>query len=436
MPRNLTRAAVVTVALIAGAMAANATAAPSLDSLRLPKKISAQQGHARFLAGIRISERAKLTVQVINAKDGSVVQSTTDTTARAKGRAYVRVEAVDDSGYQLPAGNYKLRFQATNDAGEASPPREGAFQLTLTTAHGRFDAYTIPLTTSLRRYSTSKVPGQYVAVVAPGGVLAKAGIRRGDVITAIGQTQVAKTGAFDTALRALQAETEIAISYTRNGQAAQATISPRPDWEAAPNYGPVFTVATRRDAKNLALGVARVHHLVSENRFVDADRAIKAWPKAWRTSGPGEHAQAELLAAQEKWRQALGAYNRARKKLSNDPAIELGRAVALLELDRTETAIGVLRRAGTLDDSDAEIAGYQAYAFLRAERGEDAVAAGTRAVQLDRQYADGYLPLGIAHLGLSQRAPGLQALRRGLILLDDDNRAARLITTYLNPTDP
>jgi len=30
----------------------------------------------------------------------------------------------------------------------------------------------------------------------------------------------------------------------------------------------------------------------------------------------------------------------------------------------------------------------------------------------------------------------VQALRRGLILLEDADRANRLITTYLNPTDP
>ncbi len=436
MPRTFTRVTVLTVAIIAGAAAANAAAAPTLDSLRLPKKVSAQQGHARFLAGVRLSERARLTIQVINAKDGSIVQSKTDTNLRPKGRAYVRVEAVDDSGYQLPAGRYKLRFQATNDGGEASSLREGPFQLTLTQARGRFDAYTIPLTPSLRRYAGTRVPGQYVAVVAPRGVAVQAGLRRGDVITAIGGTSVASAGAYETILRALPAEKPVTVDYLRKGTAAQTTITPKPDWEAAPAYTASFKVAVRRDRKNLALAVAQVHHLAGENRFVDAKMAIDGWPRAWRASGPGQFAQAELLAAQENWKQALGAYNRARKKNAKDPAIELGRAIAYLELDRTAPAITALKRAATLDDQDAEIAGYTAYAYLRAERTSEAVTAGQRAVTLDRHYADGYLPLGIARLGLDERKPGVQALRRGLILLEDAARADRLIATYLNPTDP
>lgn len=425
-----------TVAIVAGAAVATASAAPKLESLRLPKKVSAQQGHARFLAGVRLSEPARLTVQVISAKDGSIVQTNTDTKARAKGRAYVRIEAVDNAGYQLPAGRYRLRFQAVNASGEASAAVEGAFQLALTPPHGRFDAYTIPLTRNLRRYATSRVAGQYVAVVAPRGVAAQAGLRRGDVITAIGGTSVAQRGAFDTALRALQAEKPITIDYMRKGRAAQATITPKPDWEPAPVYIPSMKVARKREPKNLALAAAQVRHLTEENRFTDAGLAMRTWPKAWRTSGAGELAQGDLYAAQDKWKEALGAYNRARKKVADDPAIELGRAIAYLELNKTKPAIAALKRAAALDPTSAEIQGYTAYAYLRAEQPAEAVAAGSRAVTLDRFYADGYIPLGIAHLSLKEKAPGVQALRRGLILLEDQPRADRLITTYLNPTDP
>ncbi len=122
MKSMLTRTAVLAAIAVVGAGAVQASAAPSLDSLRLPKKITAQQGHARFLAGVRISEPAKLTVQVVRAKDSSVVQTTTDSEAREKGRAYIRVEGVDDRGYQLAAGVYRLRVQATNDAGEDGEP--------------------------------------------------------------------------------------------------------------------------------------------------------------------------------------------------------------------------------------------------------------------------------------------------------------------------
>jgi hypothetical protein len=46
------------------------------------------------------------------------------------------------------------------------------------------------------------------------------------------------------------------------------------------------------------------------------------------------------------------------------------------------------------------------------------------------------LPLGIALLGSSERSGGVKALRRGLILLEEPERADRLIAQHLVRADP
>lgn len=438
MERIISRTAVLAGIALVGAGAVQASAAPTLDSLRLPKKVTAQQGHARFLAGVRLSEPAKLTVQVVRAKGSAVVQTTTDSRVRRKGRAYFRVEAVDDQGYQLPAGAYRLRVQATNAAGETARQLEGSFRLTLSPPHGRFDAYTLPLWKSFRAHAKvrASVSGQYVAVVGPRGAAATAGLRRGDVITAIGGTPVASPGVMETLLRALPADKPVMVSYVRRGEAREGELTPKPDWEPAPNYAASLAVATRREPRSLALAAARVRQLTDDNKTAQAATLLGTWTKSWRASAVGQLLQADLFAAQEKWKQALGAYNRSAKKDGTIAETQLGRAIALIELGRAPAAVRALNLAQKLDPDNAEIAGYQAYAYLRAGRSAEAVVAGRRAVSLDQRYADGYVPLGIALLDQQQKRPGVQALRRGLILLEDANRAQRLITTYLNPTDP
>jgi tetratricopeptide (TPR) repeat protein len=315
---------------------------------------------------------------------------------------------------------------------------EGSFRLRLNPPHGRFDVYAVPLWKVVRSQNRlgARIRGQFVAVVGPRGAAATAGIRRGDVITHIGGTAVDTPGAYATALRAMPAEKPVKVTYLRRGQPVETEVTPRPDWEAAPNYAASLTVATRREPRSLALAFARVNEQIDSDKFTEARALLRAWPRAWRLSPPGQYLDGRLQASGDRWKQALGAYNRALKRDATVAGVELGRAIALIEMGNPRRAIGVLKSAERIDPKDAEIAGYQAYAYLRAELGQRAVTAGQRAVSLDRFYADGYLPLGIALLSLEQRAPGVQALRRGLILLEDADRANRLIATYLNPTDP
>jgi len=414
---------------------APAAGPPKLSSLRLPATVSAQQGHARFLVGIRLATPSKLTVQVISSA-GKVVQARTDATARRAGRAYVRIEAVDTRGFQLLQGSYKVRIQATDAQGRTSPAVQGPFRLRLTTPRGLFDAYTVPLWRAFRRQAGTTTPGQLVAVVGPKGVVATAGLRRGDVITSLNGASVAQPGAWQTALRALPAEKAVQIQYIRKGQTVTATLQPKPDWEAAPDYAKSLAVAVKREPRVLAYSVAQARQLIDGGKLADAKALVDDWPPAWRASAPGQLVQGDLEAKAARWKQALGAYNRARKRDATLAAAEFGRGLALSERKKTNPSIVAFGAAATLDPTDASAFGFRAYALLQADRDADAVAAARQAVALDARYADAFLPFGIALLATGDKPGGVKALRRGLVLLEEPDRADQLIAQHLDPTDP
>ncbi|MGD9572361.1 MAG: PDZ domain-containing protein [Thermoleophilia bacterium] len=453
MPRaSLTTAVALTLAALAPAAAVAQAPAPTtpttptaptapagppaLDSLRMPKIVTAQQGHARFLVGVRLATASKLTVQVLKASDGTVVQTSTDTTARAAGRAYLRVEAIDSQGFQLLKGAYRLRIQATDDQSRVSRPVEAAFTLRLTAPRGQFTGYTIPVWRAFSRQAGTSSGGQLITVVGPKTSAATAGLRRGDVITAINGAQVTSPGAWATAMRALPADTTITVDLIRKGAPLTLPLKPGPDWEAAPDYQKSFAVAVRREPRVLAYRVAQVRHLVETGKIAEARALVAGWPRALRTSAPGHLVQGEIEARRGRWKQALGAYNRARKADPTMAAAEFGRGVALSELDKTGPSAVAFAAAGRLDPTDAAAAGFRAYALLQADRTTEGITEAQRAVRLDPRYADGFLPLGIGLLTAGDKPGGVRMLRRGLILLEEPDRASRLIAQHLDPTDP
>jgi tetratricopeptide (TPR) repeat protein len=411
-------------------------AAPSLESLRLPKVVSAQQGHARFLVGVRLSVVAKLTVQVVRARDGKVMQTAADSSARRAGRAYTVIEGVDDAGFQLLQGAYRLRVQAADDTGRVSRALEAPFRLRLTAPRGLFDAYTVPLLPSFRRQAGVDAAGQLVAVVGPKGTVAAAGIRRGDVIVAVDGRSVATAGGWSVAMRALPAGKPVTVDFLRKGQALSAQLTPKPDWERPPDYQKSFAVAVRRDPSAIAYAVAQARHLVDSGMLADAEELVAGWRESWRTSAAGQLLQGDLQAKRGRWKQALGAYNRARARDASLAAAELGRGIALSRLDKDGPSLAAFAAAARLDPGDPAAAGFMAYGYLQGDRVTEAVTAGQTAVKLDPRYADGFLPLGIALLASGDRAGGVKALRRGLVLLEEPDRAARLIRVHLQRADP
>lgn len=412
------------------------SAPPSIDSVRMPAVVSAQQGHARFLVGVRLATPAKLTVQVIAASGGKVVKTVTDAAARPKGRAYLRIEATDSAGFQMLQGSYKVRLQATDDGGRVSSALEAPFQLKLTPPRGLFDAYTVPLWKAFRRQSGATVDGQIVAVVGVKGAVAKAGLRRGDVITSLNGKSVAGAGAWSAALRALPADTAVPIEFVRKGVATTGSLDAAPDWEAAPDLAKSLAVAVRREPRTLAYAIAQARQMVDAGKLTDARAVIVGWPKSWRAGAPGELVQAELLAKQLKWKPALGAYNRALRRDPSLAAAAFGRGVALSALKKAAPSGAAFAQAARLDPTDPAAAGFQSYALLNADQIPAALAAAQRAVSLDPRYADAFLPFGISLIASGDKAAGVKALRRGLVLLEDADRAASLISQHLDPTDP
>jgi Flp pilus assembly protein TadD len=453
VPRLVTAATVV-AAVVLAAVATTATAqqtaptsptaptapaapsrTPALESLRLPKVVSAQQGHARFLVGVRLSAPAKLTVQIVN-RQGTVVQTTTDVAERRAGRVYLRVEGVDDRGFQLLRGRYRLRVHATDDDGDASRTLETRFRLRLTPPRGLFDAYTIAFLPAFQRQAGAATPGQLVAVVGPKGAAAKAGIRRGDLITSVDGRSVATAGGWSVALRALPAEKPVTIELLRTGQPLTVQVTPKPDWEEAPDYEPSLAVAVRREPAAMAYAVAQARQLVESGKLVAARDLIAGWRESWRTSAAGHLVQGELLSKQSRWKEALGAYSRARARDKTLSAAELGRGIALAELGQDGASLAAFSAAARLDPADPVAAGFRSYALMKEGRVAEAVAAGKAAVNLDPRYADAFLPLGMALIASGDKPNGIKALRRGLVLLEEPDRAERLIRAHLQRADP
>ena len=166
------------------------------------------------------------------------MQTATGASARRAGRAYVRVEAVDDSGFQLLKGAYRLRVQAAGADGRISRALEAPFRLKLTLPRGQFDAYTVPLLPAFRRQAgaAADAQGQLVAVVGPKGAAATAGIRRGDIITAVNGKSVATRAAGPSRCARCRPRSPPRSNVVRRGQPLAVQVTPKPDWEKAPDY--------------------------------------------------------------------------------------------------------------------------------------------------------------------------------------------------------
>jgi tetratricopeptide (TPR) repeat protein len=294
----------------------------------------------------------------------------------------------------------------------------------------------VPQLKPFRREVRTRARGQLVAAVAPGGVLVAAGVRRGDLITAVDGSSAASPGAFAAIQRRLPAEQNVTLTLRRGGRSFQAVVKLRPDWTQLPDYGKSLTVITRRSPTTFSAAYARARQLIDANRPAEAAALIRTWPRSWRTSSVGELIAGDLGVAIGKWKAALGSYNRARFL---DPALalaEFGRGTALAELGKNRASVNAFQAAVRLDPVDPAAYAFQAYALLRADRLAEAVVAAREAVKLDPNYAEGQLALGIAMIQSGAVPAGRTTLRKGLILLDDAGRAARLIVQSLNPTDP
>jgi hypothetical protein len=443
-PPTTTRGGVTTAPPVATAPAptaptvpaAPAAGPPKLSSLRLARVTTSQQGHAQFLVGARTSTAAKLTVRLSSLKTKALIRTVTSQTTHAAGRVYFLIEATTEQRFQIPAGVYHVEVRATDDQDRTSNTLKGNFRLVLTPPRGRLDVFTVPLWPSLARLLGVPPLGQLVAAVGPGGIAAKAGIRRGDVITSIGGRPVERPGQLTTALRTLKANAPVAVGITRDGKPRTLQVTPQPDWTKQPDYARALRVALSREPNSLPYAYAAVRQLIEANEDADAKAMLDDWRPGWKTTGVGQALQGDLLAADGQQKRALGAYNRA---LAKDPGIiaaQFGRGLALSSLNRFPESADAFSAALTADPADAGAASFRAYVLLKENLSQDALTSAESSIKMDPSYEDGYLARGLALLAQGQKAAGLRALKRGLLLLPDPNRAAELISSDLEPNDP
>jgi hypothetical protein len=415
---------------------------PLLSGLEVPRTVGGQQGHAKLLVGVRTTTAATFTLRIVDAASKVLVKMTTTSSLHPPGRAFLLFDATSQQGYEMPDGTYELTITGTDARGRRSAALKAVFRVKLKPAHGRLDAYTVPLWPAFARQLRARPGGHLVTAVAPGGAAVAAGLRRGDVITAIGGRPVLTPGQLATALRDLPAGGAVPIDFIRPGSAnapplsIRYLIAPPADYTAPPRYAASFAVILKRTAGLLAYSYAAAKDLVEEGKPDAARDMVNSWPLAWRRSAPGQLVMGDILVAQGETKGALGAYTRAAKA---DPSLsvpQVQRGLALATLGNIPAAGGAFAAAVRADPHDAVALGYRAYLLAATGSAAAALDLANRTIARQPNYEYGHLARGLALIALGRQQDGVTALKRGLLLSSDHTRAGQIITQYLEPNDP
>ncbi|MSO44436.1 MAG: tetratricopeptide repeat protein [Thermoleophilia bacterium] len=409
------------------------TGPPEITALRLRTTITAQQGHARFMVGLKSKTPVTVTVKITSVKTKSVVRTVRSTAHHPQGPIWFLVQAVNEDGYQLPTGKYTVVVSAKDRKGRTPTDLKGAFTLTLTPPRGRLDGYTVPNLPAIARQLMIAPGGQLVTALAPKGALVTAGLRRGDVITALNGLDVTSLGQWVAALKALPADTPVTVAYRRGAEVRSGTIVVPADWNPTPDYAKVFRVLITRNPMTLGYLVASTRDRLDAGDPDQAQTQFDAWPPARAKTAVGQMVQGEILLAKADLPGALAAYTRA---TTTDPTLApalLGRGLVLSRLDRTAEAVPVFQAAVAMDPGSAIAQAFLAYALIATAQYDLAITAATQATALDPKYEDGPIALGIAFIAIGQKAHGVANLKKGFLLLADQKRADQLILENVEP---
>ena len=412
------------------------TGPPRLSGLRLRSLVRAQQGHARFMVGMKSAGPGTFTVKITSLKDKKVVRTITTAANEPGGQVWFLVQAVNDQGYQLANGPYSVSISVTDAQGRTAKALKKNIKLELTPPRGRLDGFTVPNLPAIARQLKIPEGGQLVTALGPKGVLVTAGLRRGDVITKMNNLDVTTPGQWTAALKALPADTAVPIEFRRGAEVRTGTISVPADWNPAPSYEKAFPVLVKRNPNKLGYLLAAARDRIDAGKPDDAQKLLDKWPKGLKTTGIGQMLQGEILIDKDDLKGALAAYNRAVKE---DPTLApalLGQGLVLSRLDRTADAVPAFQAAVAADPGNAIAQAFLAYALIATDQFEPAIAAATEAVRLDPNYEDGYIALGLALIATNQKAQGVAELKKGLLLISDQKRADQLIAENLEPNHP
>lgn len=409
------------------------TGPPKVSDLRVRATVKAQQGHARFMLGMRTAGPATITITITSRKDKKVVRTIKGAAENAAGAAWFLVQAVNDQGYQLPPGTYTVSATAADAQGRVSGAVTRGVRLQLTPPRGRLDGFTVPNLPAIARQLQVPEGGQLVTALAPKGVMVTAGLRRGDVITKLNNLDVTTPGQWTAAVKALPADAPVPVEYRRAAEVRTGTIQVPPDWNPVPDYSRSFETAIRRDPRALGVRLAAVRSRIDAGKPDDAKKLLDGWSKGLRGTAIGDMAHGEILLAKDDVKGALAACEKATQR---DPALApalLCQGLALSRLDRTADAVPVFQAAVTADPGNAIAQAFLAYALVTAKQYEPAIAAATQASALDPNYEDGPIALGLALIASGQKARGVAQLKKGLLFMSDQKRADQLIKDNLNP---
>ena len=429
-------------ALIAGAggialgPAAGATgASPVLSELQVPQTVTAQQGHARFLVGARISTAARLVVRIIRSSDHKIMNTVTSPGLHRAGRVFVLVQATDAQGYQLSPGAYSIFVGATGTGGRNARAHQLPMTLLYTPPRGMLDWYTIPnlpfVRSSLGLHTTG---GQLVVAVHPGSAIDAAGIQRGDVIESIDGLGTGSPGGFARAVRQLPAGIAAPVVLLRGITTLTKIVTAPPDWSPVSNLQNQMlqAAATTRFAYVAALD----SYDVSTGRLGAAAGIMRSWSGATGASTVAQSARAQLAVARHQQSAALGFWTRAYRADNSNSVAAFGEGLAYDALGNDTSSAEAFAVAAARDPQSAAAAAYAALALEQLRLPYLAAPFANAAVGVDPSDPNALAAHGIALIQTGKLAVGVAALEQGIDLTDDAGRAQLLITRFLEPALP
>ena len=408
---------------------------PVLSALISPRRVTAQQGHARFLVGARLSVPARFIVKITRTSNRRVMKTVTTAGIHKAGRVFLLVQATDSRGYQLPPAAYTVFIGATGAHGRNARGHSYALTLTYTAPRGMLDWYAVPNDADIRAsLGLHTSVGQVVAAVHPGSALAVAGIRRGDVITRVNGIDATTPGGFARAVRQLPANIPVRIEILRGVNPITVTVTTPPDWNAISDLAPQLGAAAATKAFGYAY--ALVSYDVAVGNLTAAAQIMGGWSKASAATATAQLAHAQLAAAEHNPSSALAFWSRALALNGTLSQAAFGEGIAYNAMANEPAAANAFARAAALDPQSSADPAYQALALEQAHLPQLALSAAAAAVSLDPTNPDALAAQGIGQIQTAQRTTGVATLERGLVLTDDPGRAQFLITTFLEPAVP
>lgn len=174
--------------------------------------------------------------------------------------------------------------------------------------------------------------------------------------------------------------------------------------------------------------LARIDALVGAERMTDAEAAARALTDARPDLAPAWTALGDLLRAQDKWAEAVVAYDRAVELLSQEPDSQApwfalyARGIALERSGQYERSDADMRAALEMQPDHAAILNYLGYSWVdRNVNLDEALELIERAVELRPD--DGYIldSLGWAYYRLGRYDDAVAPMERAVAVMSDDS---------------